>query len=164
MHKTESGQCVFELDKNNNLIIDSYNYKFKTIIENNEENYNKLINSETIRKCCKNTSPSNGRITLEVDGNIENYFLLAFPFIKKSKIYVLLSNCDGLLKYDRRNFDMLSAREKEVMNYIVEGSTNKYIAFKLNITEGTIKKTVYNIYKKLGIVSRVELMRLFFDL
>jgi RNA polymerase sigma factor (sigma-70 family) len=55
---------------------------------------------------------------------------------------------------------VLSPREQEVLTYVIKGLTNRYIANKLNITEGTVKKTIYNAYKKLGICSRIELINL----
>ena len=42
---------------------------------------------------------------------------------------------------------------------VVEGNTNRYIAHKLAVKEGTIKRIVSNGYRKLGIASRAELVR-----
>ena len=40
-------------------------------------------------------------------------------------------------------------------------SRNKEISNELFISEGTVKRTVYNIYQKLGVTTRVEFVRLF---
>ena len=43
-----------------------------------------------------------------------------------------------------------------MLEHVVKGCTNKRIALCLGIAEGTVKKTLYNIYKKLHIQSRAE--------
>ena len=53
----------------------------------------------------------------------------------------------------------ITEREQQVINLAAKGCTNRYIAHKLLITEGTVKKTLHNAYKKLGIKSRMELIR-----
>ncbi|ABX41978.1 response regulator transcription factor [Lachnoclostridium phytofermentans] len=58
---------------------------------------------------------------------------------------------------------ILTKRELVIATSIVQNETNKYIAHKLHISEGTVKRMVYNIYQKLGITSRVELTKLFYN-
>jgi DNA-binding NarL/FixJ family response regulator len=53
--------------------------------------------------------------------------------------------------------DVLSIREREVMRLAGKGFANKTIALELNVTEGTIKLHLHNIYQKLGIKGRVAL-------
>jgi DNA-binding NarL/FixJ family response regulator len=48
----------------------------------------------------------------------------------------------------------LSHREQQVTTLICDGLSNKMIAYKLGVTEGTVKARLHNIYKKLGISSR----------
>ena len=55
--------------------------------------------------------------------------------------------------------DSLSPRELEVAAELFEGRTIRYIAQRLHIAEGTVKRTMHNIYCKLGIASQVELIR-----
>ena len=50
----------------------------------------------------------------------------------------------------------LTPREREVLNLIGEGSTNKEIADRLVIEVGTVKNHVHNILKKLDVSSRDE--------
>ncbi|PKL95035.1 MAG: two-component system response regulator NarL, partial [Gammaproteobacteria bacterium HGW-Gammaproteobacteria-9] len=45
---------------------------------------------------------------------------------------------------------------KEVLRLIAKGQSNKMIARKLGITEGTVKVHVKNLLHKLGLRSRVE--------
>ncbi|MBA4726637.1 MAG: two-component system response regulator NarL [Pseudomonas sp.] len=53
-------------------------------------------------------------------------------------------------------FSSLTKREKEVLRLIAKGQSNKMIARKLGITEGTVKVHVKNLLHKLGLRSRVE--------
>ncbi len=49
-----------------------------------------------------------------------------------------------------------SAREQDVMIYLVHGYTNKEIAEKLAITENTVKTHLKSIYAKLGVTNRPQ--------
>lgn len=53
---------------------------------------------------------------------------------------------------------LLSGREKEVISLLMQGKSNKQIAFALGITERTIEFHLKNIYTKLQVTSRVELI------
>jgi DNA-binding CsgD family transcriptional regulator len=55
----------------------------------------------------------------------------------------------------------ITEREKDIMDLIVLGKTNKAIGEQLYISEKTVKNHIYNLYKKLGINSRFELMGLY---
>lgn len=54
--------------------------------------------------------------------------------------------------------DELTEREKEICSLMVEGLTNKQIAGRLYISEGTVKNYISNIYDKTGIHDRVKLI------
>ena len=58
------------------------------------------------------------------------------------------------------NWEVLTVREREVMRLAAKGLTNKAIAHELNVTEGTIKIHLHNIYRKLAIKSRFALAAL----
>jgi len=53
----------------------------------------------------------------------------------------------------------LTAREREVAGLVLEGQTNKQIALALSISERTVEFHLKNIYDKLQVRSRVELVR-----
>ena len=55
----------------------------------------------------------------------------------------------------------LSAREQEVCNLLKTGMANAEIGKQLFISESTLKKHVYAIYKKMGVTSRAEFMARF---
>ena len=50
----------------------------------------------------------------------------------------------------------LTRREEEILSHITKGLSNKNIARKLNIVEGTVKVHVKHLLKKLNLRSRVE--------
>ncbi len=51
----------------------------------------------------------------------------------------------------------LTEREAEVARHVASGLRNKEIAARANITEGTVKMHLHNIYEKIGIGTRTEL-------
>jgi len=54
----------------------------------------------------------------------------------------------------------LSAREREVLSHVVEGQMNKQIAFKMAISEITVKIHRSNVMKKMGARSLAALVRM----
>ncbi|KJS31443.1 MAG: hypothetical protein VR64_11625 [Desulfatitalea sp. BRH_c12] len=50
----------------------------------------------------------------------------------------------------------LSFREKEIMQLISAGASNRKIAEELNISIHTVKTHLYNIYKKIGVPNRLK--------
>ncbi len=54
----------------------------------------------------------------------------------------------------------LSQREKEVLALLMRGRKNKEIAKELFISENTVKVHVYNIYRKMGVSSRLAILDL----
>jgi DNA-binding NarL/FixJ family response regulator len=51
----------------------------------------------------------------------------------------------------------LTQREIELVRLVAEGLRNKEVAFRLGITEGTVKIHLHRIYDKLQVSSRIEL-------
>lgn len=52
--------------------------------------------------------------------------------------------------------DELSTREREVLNLLVDGASNKAIAAQLLLSENTVKSHISHIFSKLGVQSRAE--------
>jgi DNA-binding NarL/FixJ family response regulator len=52
----------------------------------------------------------------------------------------------------------LTTRELDIVRAVTRGLRNKAIAAKLRVAEGTVKVHLHNIYKKLGLDSRLALM------
>jgi len=57
-----------------------------------------------------------------------------------------------------RFFTLLSRREKDVVDLLLQGKSNKQIALSLGISERTVEFHLNNIYAKLHVASRVELI------
>lgn len=59
---------------------------------------------------------------------------------------------------------MLTQREKEIFNYLVQNNTTRDIAEKLGISEKTVRNHISNVIQKLGVKGRsqaiVELIKL----
>jgi len=52
----------------------------------------------------------------------------------------------------------LTAREEVILRLILQGASNKDIERKLFISASTVRNHIYNIYRKLGVKSRIELI------
>ncbi len=52
--------------------------------------------------------------------------------------------------------DPLTLREREILSGMVKGLTNKEIALRLSLTEGTVKNYVTIIFQKLGVQDRTQ--------
>jgi len=57
--------------------------------------------------------------------------------------------------------EQLTTREREVSQLLITGETYKQIAWKLNISPDTVRQHIKNIYRKLQINSRVQLINEF---
>jgi two-component system nitrate/nitrite response regulator NarL len=58
--------------------------------------------------------------------------------------------------------DSLTSREHEIVLALAEGLSNKGIGRRLNLSEGTVKVHLHNIYAKLGVKNRTALAVLAF--
>lgn len=56
--------------------------------------------------------------------------------------------------------DTLAATERQVAALVMEGATNREIAGRLFISVKTVEATLTRVYRKLGIRSRVDIVRL----
>lgn len=55
----------------------------------------------------------------------------------------------------------ITAREREITKLILKGNSNADIAKKLNVSLSTVKKHIYNIFLKLNINSKLDLIKMF---
>ncbi len=53
-------------------------------------------------------------------------------------------------------FEKLTEREREILELIAAGTSNKEIGLKLHLTEKTVKHYVTNIFQKLQVHNRVQ--------
>ena len=68
--------------------------------------------------------------------------------------FFIAANADELASYCRS----LASSEKEIAALLVEGLSNRQIADRLYISEGTVKNYISAIYDKTGIHDRVKLV------
>jgi DNA-binding NarL/FixJ family response regulator len=52
----------------------------------------------------------------------------------------------------------ITPREQEIINLVIEGASNKDIEKKLFISDSTVRNHIYNIYQKLDVQNRIELI------
>jgi DNA-binding NarL/FixJ family response regulator len=53
--------------------------------------------------------------------------------------------------------EKLTLREREISTLVAQALSNKEIARKLGLTEGTVKVHLHNIFDKLGLQNRTQL-------
>lgn len=93
-------------------------------------------------------------------GTYEEYICYAIPETEDESIMIALLPETESGKLSKLALKQLSNREREIIELVIDGYTNKYIAKRLRLSEGTVKKTIYNAYKKLNVNSRMELLNL----
>lgn len=64
-----------------------------------------------------------------------------------------------LLRIPSSGVEELSDRERQIADLLLDGHSNKTIAEKLAVQASTISSHVRNIYRKLGVSSRVDLAK-----
>ena len=63
-------------------------------------------------------------------------------------------------RHDKHPIRALSERERQIAFLVCDGFSNKQLGVHLNITEGTIKAHLHNIYRKLDVRNRAALSAL----
>jgi DNA-binding CsgD family transcriptional regulator len=92
-------------------------------------------------------------------------FLGIMGYVRKShyhKSLVLQKKNDETLSVFFRQKG-ISKREEEIIHLVLQGMSNNEIEKKLFISLKTVKNHVYNVYRKLGVKSRVQLLNLIRD-
>jgi two-component system, NarL family, nitrate/nitrite response regulator NarL len=56
--------------------------------------------------------------------------------------------------------EKLSERERKVLRYVFEGLSNKEISHQLNISEGSVKATLQQLFARTGVRTRSQLVRI----
>jgi DNA-binding CsgD family transcriptional regulator len=71
-----------------------------------------------------------------------------------------LANSPLVRATNHKGLDLLSARERQVVQYLAAGMTNREIAESLGLSPHTVKNYLFRIFDKLGVSSRTELLYL----
>ena len=126
------------------IIIYTGNYDKETLLASIKTNVqgviSKAVSISTIISCFESVLQSNRFLTA---GNDE------FLTFNKLKSHL----------YSENREKQLTAREKEVINLVIEGSTNKEISVVLNISTSTVEFHKKNIYQKLEVNNIPELLK-----
>ncbi len=65
------------------------------------------------------------------------------------------------IEVEKKQLQVLTEREKEVLEALSKGMMNKEVADHLQISQGTVRKHVQHIYEKLQVNTRVEALNLY---
>ncbi len=80
-------------------------------------------------------------------------------YIDPSMMRVLLDTSTQASPIEKTQVEKLTARETEILRLIVQGFTNRQVAKELNLSVRTVEGHRANLSEKLGLKSRVELVR-----
>lgn len=83
--------------------------------------------------------------------------------MSKELAFRLLKEFSPKEKEEPAGSSPLTMREKEILEYVARGQSNRDVAEELNISEYTVKNHLKNILQKLHLENRVQLTRYAFD-
>lgn len=63
----------------------------------------------------------------------------------------------------KKNIPALTHKEREIIKLICEGLSNKEVAYRLSLSEQTVKCHLNRIFKKTGLRNRTQLMKIFYN-
>lgn len=160
------GVCQINYENNFAPYIIGCNRRFKKIIEDTNLKLTDIVNNDVFQRCARNKSKETGRLALQNKLEEKLFFYITVKQLSEldDHTYIVEVSPDAEINQNIHNMlSQLSLREREILSYVVEGNTNRYISSKLSISEGTVKKTIHNAFKKIGICSRIEFVKLIYD-
>jgi DNA-binding NarL/FixJ family response regulator len=118
--------------------------------------------SEDSIACLMITNKINGIMTTDADMRL---LLKAFHAISNGQIWIDNCKIRALVNFAENTRDSvvggsLSNKEREIVINVSQGLTNKEIASELFISEQTVKTHINNIFKKLNVTRRTQLVPL----
>ena len=121
------------------------------------------------------THALNSAIKLARSGQVIHPFVAArerlmklIKYIRRDEFAWMLSHVnqngmrDQVAAQNELDDSDLTRREKEILNLIERGMSNREMAEKLVIAEGTLKRHVANLYQKLGVHNRAQAIKQFY--
>jgi DNA-binding NarL/FixJ family response regulator len=88
------------------------------------------------------------------------------PIIARKTLNLLMNSKMEISDIEKQNKTQnqdynLSAREKEVLDFITKGLEYKEIAMQMNVSPNTIRNHISNVYKKLHVTSKVQAINVY---
>jgi DNA-binding CsgD family transcriptional regulator len=123
--------------------------------------YDRLFESKMWHTVLSTSKTVEDMITVQFESKTLHIKIIIIPILHDGLITkAIVSSFDitDQVNLNTRNTIKLTKREEEIISYVITGEKNDFIASKLCVSVGTIKKTLSNAYSKLGISSRVELL------
>ncbi len=120
-----------------------------------------IFDSDIMKKTRSNSVISHGEIQF-ADGS--SYFFSIMPQLGLETYYIYATRSQEISATMEHMTSSLTPRENDVFALIIDGLSSKDISEKLGITDGTVKRITHNIYKKVGVTSRMELLKEAFNL
>lgn len=108
------------------------------------------------------THKLDGIIATDTDTSL---FLKALSVIRNGQVWIDNSKLKALLNHaesptQSNNIDKISRKEQEVIILVSQGCRNREIAEKLSISEQTVKAHISNIFRKVNVNNRSQLVPL----
>ena len=82
----------------------------------------------------------------------------AFVQIQKGQYYIPSSQQKDI--HNEASMGKITQRQREVIALLINGKSNKEIAFQLEVAEATVKRHVYNIFQTLKVNNRINLSKI----
>lgn len=160
--KTQFSNCVIRVCPTGMCYLAEMNKTFVQLMKRESFSVGDLMESKAIKECIekrhfvlKQWRPKGG------DKSIPGLLIFALPYTRDRTVeQIQVTLLPDIYLEDICAMTRLTERERQVCRLVAESRTNKYVATVLNISEGTVKKTLHNVYQKLGIGSRTELIKL----
>ena len=101
---------------------------------------------------------AHGQVLLQPDIANKVFSALAPSTINKSSTAANTTYTSSSSEYidSTMNIEQLTEREREILSLIAQGASNRQVAERLYVTEGTIKNHMSNILGKLGVRDRTQ--------
>ncbi len=160
---TTSGVCFLRCCKSGEIEVERANDSFYRMMDGYQ--IGEEDTAVVLRKVFTSRQPITRQICI-TRGNTDYFYqICAVPIVRDGgKTLKLLLTCEESappVKLDGQIAAGLTKREKEILRLVIGGDKNRFIAYRLSVTEGTVKKMLSNIYRKLSVSSRAELIRLY---
>lgn len=150
------GVAVFQIENEASYTLLNHNCAFDNLLRSDQDF--SFIHKIVIPQCLYN----HDIVTINHKFGDCNCVAIAIPTISDDKVFVFVMPHSDTAKPLGFLESKLTKREYEIAHHLFTGNSIRSIAVDCGISEGTVKKTMSNIYAKLNIGTRVELVRMVF--